>query len=81
MTSEYWQAPLAEESKKYTAFITFLGIFEWNRAPMGTPPAVGYFHHCISFIVLAGLIYSYIDDTLVHAKLKRILRKFNKSCF
>ena len=75
MTSGYWQAPLAEECKKYSAFITYLGIFEWNRAPMGTQPAGGYFHYCISFKVLAGLIYtileSYIDDILVHAQTKK----------
>jgi hypothetical protein len=74
MTSGYWQAPLAENTKRFTAFITFMGIFEWNRAPMGTQPAGGYFHHQIAFVVLAGLIYkileSYIDDILVHAKNK-----------
>jgi len=74
MTSGYWQAPLAESTKRFTAFITFMGIFEWNRAPMGTQPAGGYFHQCIAFIVLAGLIYtileSYIDDIIVHAKTK-----------
>ena len=74
MTSGYWQAPLAEETKRFTAFITFMGIFEWNRAPMGTQPAGGYFHQCIAFVVLAGLVYvmleSYIDDILVHAQTK-----------
>ena len=74
MTSGYWQAPLAEETKRFTAFITFMGIFEWNRAPMGTQPAGGYFHYCIAFIVLINLAYtileSYIDDILIHAKTK-----------
>ena len=75
MTSGYWQAPLAENTKRFTAFITFMGIFEWNRAPMGTQPAGGYFHQCIAFIVLAGLVYtileSYIDDILLHAQTKK----------
>ena len=75
MTSGYWQAPLAENTKRFTAFITFMGIFEWNRAPMGTQPAGGYFHYQIAFVVLAGLVYtileSYIDDILVHAKNKQ----------
>ena len=74
MTSGYWQAPLAENSKRFTAFITFMGIFEWNRAPMGTQPAGGYFHYCISFIVLTGLMYiiveSYIDDILILGQTK-----------
>ena len=74
MTSGYWQAPLAENSKRFTAFITFMGIFEWNRAPMGIQPAGGYFHYCISFIVLTGLMYiiveSYIDDILILGQTK-----------
>ena len=74
MTSGYWQAPLAENTKRFTAFITFMGIFEWNRAPMGTQPAGGYFHYCIAFVVLVNLVYkileAYIDDILIHAKTK-----------
>ena len=49
MTSGYWQAPLAEASKPFTAFITFMGTFEWNRVAMGTQAAGGYFHHNIAF--------------------------------
>ena len=79
MTSGYWQAPLAEETKRFTAFITFMGIFEWNRAPMGTQPAGGYFHQQIAFLVLTGLVYiileSYIDDILIHAKTKDELKQ------
>ena len=75
MTNGYWQAPLAEQSKVYTAFICFMGIFEWNRAPMGTQPAGGYFQQMIAFVVLLGLTYkivleSYIDDIFVHAQTK-----------
>jgi hypothetical protein len=71
MTWGYWQAPLHENTKRFTAFITYMGIFEWNRAPMGTQAAGGYFHQCISYIVLAGLVYNileaYIDDIIIHA--------------
>ena len=31
MTSGYWHAPLAENTKRFTAFITFMGILEWNK--------------------------------------------------
>jgi hypothetical protein len=71
MTSGYWQAPLAESSKPFTAFITFMGIFEWNRVAMGTQSAGGYFHYNIAFVVLAGLVYTileaYLDDICIHA--------------
>ena len=74
MANGYWQAPLAEYSKAYTAFICFMGIFEWNRAPIGTQPAGGYFQQMIAFVVLLGLTYkileSYIDDIFVHAQTK-----------
>ena len=77
MTMGYWQAPLSEESKAFTAFICFMGIFEWNRAPMGTQPAGGYFQQMIAFVVLLGLTYtileSYIDDIFVHAATKKEL--------
>ena len=72
MTSGYWQVPLAESSKRFTAFTCFLGIFEWNRAPMGATGVGGHFHQCIAFIVLIGLIHvileSYLDDILVYAQ-------------
>ena len=79
MTNGYWQAPLAESSKAFTAFICFMGIFEWNRAPMSTQPAGGYFQQMIAFVVLLGLTYqileSYIDDIFVHAQTKEELFK------
>ena len=34
-TSGYHQAPIAEESIPYTAFITRRGKYEWVRVPMG----------------------------------------------
>ena len=35
LTSGYHQAPLSESSRKYTAFTTFMGVYEWLRVPMG----------------------------------------------
>ena len=62
-----------------------MGIFEWNRAPMGTQPAGGYFQQIIAFVVLVGLTFiileSYIDDILVHAKTKEELFKNLRQVF
>ena len=33
MTWGYWQTPISEASKGFTAFTTFMGTFERNRAP------------------------------------------------
>ena len=34
-TSGYHQAPLSEESQAYSAFICWMGLYEWLRVPMG----------------------------------------------
>ena len=34
MTSGYYQCPISETCKALTAFITFVGTYEWNRLPM-----------------------------------------------
>ena len=67
ITHSYWQAPLDENPKRFTAFITFLGIFEWNTVTMGTQPAGCYFQYCMAFIVFVGLIYTIINLILTTA--------------
>ena len=69
LTSGYHQAPLSINSRKYTAFICFLGLLEWLRVPMGLKGAPSYFQRVLATIVLSGLIYIicelYIDDVCV----------------
>ena len=43
LTSGYHQLPLSKESRKYTAFATAFGIFEFLRIPMGLKGAASYF--------------------------------------
>ena len=65
----YHQLPVAESSIPYTAFITYLGLYEWVRLPMGLKPS--YFQQMLSTIVLAGLIHIicelYLDDCIIWA--------------
>lgn len=72
LTSGYHQAPLSLASRIFTAFITFMGIFEWLRVPMGLKGAPSYFQRVLATVVLVGLIYTicelYIDDIIVHAR-------------
>lgn len=46
-----------------------MGIYEWNRLPMGLMNAGGHFQREIGHTVLRGLMYTilelYIDDTIV----------------
>jgi hypothetical protein len=68
LTSGYHQAPLSEASKKFTAFVTPFGLFEWNRVPMGLKAAGSYFQRTMCHTVLAGLILNicecYLDDVI-----------------
>ena len=73
-TSGYHQAPLAKSSRIYTAFITHMGLYEWNRVPMGLKGAAAWFQGILASIVLIGLMYFicelYIDDLLVFAEIE-----------
>jgi transposase InsO family protein len=68
MTSGYHQAPLAVSARLLTAFICFMGVFEWLRVPMGARNAGSYFQKSMAK-VLVGLLYIvcelYIDDIIV----------------
>ena len=72
LTSGYHQAPINVSSRVFTAFITFMGIFEWLRVPMGLKGAASYFQKVLATVVLIGLLYYvcelYIDDIIVHAQ-------------
>lgn len=71
MTQGYFQGLISESSKEMTAFISYLGIYEWNRIPMGIKPAGPHFHKAIALDVLQELLYVicelYIDDLLCYA--------------
>ena len=72
LTSGYFQAPISESSRVYTAFITFMGVYEWLRAPMGPKGAYSYFQQTMATVVFAGLLYNilelYLDDIIVHGQ-------------
>ena len=88
MTKGYWQLGLAPTVRLATAFITWMGIFVWNRVPMGLQPAASYFQYCMLMIVLSGLAYDicegYIDDIIIHGQsepdLVQNLRKVFDRC-
>ena len=72
LTSGYHQMPMRASSIRFTAFITFMGIFEWLRVPMGLKGAASYFQQAMAHIVLIGLLYVslevYLDDIIIHAQ-------------
>ena len=48
LTSEYHQAPISQASSIFTAFITFMGVYEWLRVPMGLKGAPSYFQQVMA---------------------------------
>ena len=73
LTAGFHQTPIAEESRKFTAFKTLWGgLYEWCRLPMGLKGAPAYFQSTMSTEVLGGLIMNiceiYLDDVIVFAE-------------
>ena len=57
LTQSYYQAPIAKSCRAFTAFITFMGLYEWLRVPMGLKGAPAYFQQTIATVVLVGIIH------------------------
>ena len=91
LTSGYYQAPIDEESRKFTAFATRKGVYRWRRLPMGLTGAGSYFQHALSTQVLQGVLHHgvelYLDDCMVHAssleefleRLEDVFTRFSKN--
>jgi hypothetical protein len=87
LTSGYHQTAINPAHRYLTAFITFMGVYEWCRVPMGLKGAPAYFQQVMATVVLAELLYIicelYIDDILVYgnteeALLQRLREVFNR---
>ena len=72
LTSGFWQVPMAEESKQFTAFtLGSMGLFECNRMPFGLCNAPATFQrlmqNCLSELNLTYCLI-YLDDVIVYSK-------------
>jgi len=67
LTKGYWQIPLSEESKKYTAFSTPEGLFQFTVLPFGLVNAPAVFNRLMRNI-LGDLdnVETFLDDILIH---------------
>ena len=73
MTQSYFQAPIRESDKKWTAFVTpGGGIYEWNRLPMGLKGAGSYLQRNMAAVIFADILHKlvkiYLDDLIVYAE-------------
>ena len=69
LASGFWQVPLAEESRPYTAFSTRQGLYQFRVLPFGLSNAPGCFSRLMR-VVLKDLpqVSCYLDDILIHSK-------------
>ena len=90
LTKGYYQAPLDKNSRKYTAFITPDGTYQWARVPMGLKTSGAFFQRAVATEVLGDLLYAscflYIDDIIIFGSTKeeylnnlhKVLTKFDE---
>ena len=66
----YHQNEVSINTRVFTAFIIFMGIYEFLRLPFGPKRAPSHFQEQMASVVLLGLIYLiceiYLDDVIVH---------------
>ena len=72
LTAGYHQTWLDPAVVKLTAFLTYSGMYEWLRVPMGLKGAPSYFQRMMATIVLAGLVERvcevYLDDIIIYGR-------------
>ncbi|XP_041451297.1 uncharacterized protein LOC121404945 [Drosophila obscura] len=85
LNSGYYQIEVAPESRKFTAFITTDGLYEFKRLPFGLKTAPAVFNRLMAELqkrVQKGDMIHYMDDILIasqtfdemYEKLERILQ-------
>ncbi len=71
LASGYWQVKMAEEDREKTAFVTHMGLFEFNVMPFGLCNAPATFQRMMDN-VLRGLkdkiCLCYLDDVVIYGK-------------
>jgi hypothetical protein len=70
LKSGYYQILLDENSRKYTAFVTSAGQYEFKRMPFGLTNAPRVFQRFMNRILgpIRGIASIYLDDVLLHAR-------------
>lgn len=68
----YFHVPVEESSRKYTAFITKEGLYEFNRTPFGfcnSPAAfIRFINHIFQDFVSRDILQIYMDDIIIYGQ-------------
>ncbi|NBP59460.1 RNA-directed DNA polymerase, partial [bacterium] len=71
-TQGYYQTGLSKESRRFTAFRTETGLYQWTRVPMGLKGATSFFQSAMATVILSDLMFDtceiYIDDLLQYGQ-------------
>ncbi|TMS39939.1 hypothetical protein L596_006386 [Steinernema carpocapsae] len=71
MEAGFWQIPVHPADIEKTAFVTFLGLFEFVRMPFGLMSAPQTFQDCVDGLCLqqflSGSVWLYLDDAVLGA--------------
>jgi len=69
LTKGYWQIPLTKESRKFTAFSTPAGLFQFTVLPFGLVNAPAVFNRLMRHLFgnIDG-VETFLDDILIHSK-------------
>ena len=83
----FWNIPLEEESKQYTALITHKGMFEFNVLPFGIKNSPAAFQRAMDTVfgdLFGQGILCYVDDIVIYAntipRLLELLEEVLKRC-
>ncbi|GFW39902.1 retrovirus-related Pol polyprotein from transposon 17.6 [Trichonephila clavipes] len=70
LTKGYWQIPMEENSKHFTAFVTHSGHYQWKVLPLGMKNAGSTFQKSMDKVLSPHHNYcrSYIDDVAVFSE-------------
>lgn len=72
----FFHVPIEESSKKYTAFVTKQGLFEFNRAPFGFCNSPAYFIRYVNYIfqelVNGDIMQLYMDDIVIYGESEEV---------
>ena len=88
LTKGYWQIPLSEQSKKFTAFSTPEGLFQFTVLPFGLVTAPAVFNRLIRRLFNdMENVETFLDDLLIHTTtweehcrvLKEVFRRLNEA--
>eukprot|EP01071_Lankesteria_metandrocarpae_P011394 Lankesteria_metandrocarpae@DN5441_c0_g1_i1.p1 len=66
LAAGFWNCPISEESRKYTAFLCELGQFEYTVLPFGIKNSPAEMQRAVDMVfqslISTGKVFAYIDD-------------------